>query len=617
MSTKAATELFNRFLIFARKKLAKTDKEGIMRVPNDEQAKALANETIAKFTTYKVPPSALNTADDIAMFDNQITSIENTKLINEIKKNLTPKKDNVIDITDQMPSPFENLEAAKKTGNFKGIANQVLKDPDIAREFMLSKKFPTRTAEGEEAIPLAMKAKFDEEIPYKKLPDEDYSVDKLVKDFKKSGATDKDIQTILTSGQAGQIPYVMSNYGLSVKDVLNTIKRGDNLIEGIGKEISPKTLKEELMKTDNPFSELVKTTEKGPKTIAERRAEAEALLKKEKLISESENVVPLKPKDFATGGRAEYFTGGLINLIKAASKVSPLQAYKNYIKNVKTRAQKGDVKSLAPELGAVAGGGIFVNRRMSDILENMKNQDMENNLENFKKELNEDPFYKKYPDIKDKVLENYIETMFGEKKADGGRIGLKDGMDRRKFMKIMGGLATLPFVGKFFKGAKTAAPMAEKAAEIASGAPPYFFNLVDRIRALGTKYAGSKERSEFYRYKDYEMDIDLDTGAIDIKKTKEAMIPGGDEAGVAEEVIMTYKPGMADETTKGKKVVDEYDEYTARPDIDGKMKDVEDGVPDEVVKDGSISKEELEQEIIDQLARDKKTSGGIAMMLGE
>ena len=41
------------------------------------------------------------------------------------------------------------------------------------------------------------------------------------------------------------------------------------------------------------------------------------------------------------------------------------------------------------------------------------------------------------------------------------------------------------------------------------------------------------------------MDIDLDTGKIDIKKTKEAMIPGGDEAGIAEEVYMTYKPGMS------------------------------------------------------------------------
>ena len=53
----------------------------------------------------------------------------------------------------------------------------------------------------------------------------------------------------------------------------------------------------------------------------------------------------------------------------------------------------------------------------------MKEKDMENNLENFKEELNKDPFYQKYPDIKDKVLENYTEKMFGEKRADGGRIG--------------------------------------------------------------------------------------------------------------------------------------------------------------------------------------------------
>ena len=204
-----------------------------------------------------------------------------------------------------------------------------------------------------------------------------------------------------------------------------------------------------------------------------------------------------------------------------------------------------------------------------------------------------------------------------EDMANGGRIGFKKGMDRRTFMKIMGGLTALPVVGKFFKGAEVAAPVVEKAVDVASGAPPYFFNLVDRIRALGKKFGGPKERSESYIYKDYEMDIDLDTGKIDIKKTKEAMIPGGDEAGVSEEVYMTYKPGIADETTKGRKVVDEYEEFTARPDIDGKMKDVEDGVPDEVVREGSIGKEELEQEIIEQVAREKKASGGLAYMLGE
>ena len=224
-------------------------------------------------------------------------------------------------------------------------------------------------------------------------------------------------------------------------------------------------------------------------------------------------------------------------------------------------------------------------------------------------------FREKAGPLVDKITE--LQKKLRDDKADGGRIGFKKGMDRRTFMKMVGGLTALPILGKFFKGAEVAAPVAEKAAEVASGAPPYFFNLVDRIRALGTKFAGPKERSESFRYKDYEMDIDYDTGKIDIKKTKEAMIPGGDEAGISEEVYMTYKPGMADETTKGGKVVDEYEEFTARPDIDGKMKDVEEGVPDEVVREGSIGKEQLEEEIVEQIARDKKASGGLAYMLGE
>ena len=61
--------------------------------------------------------------------------------------------------------------------------------------------------------------------------------------------------------------------------------------------------------------------------------------------------------------------------------------------------------------------------------------------------------------------------------ADGGRIGLKDGMDRRTFLKIMGGLASIPIVGKFFKGAKVASKAAPVVMESAtrSEPPTYFF----------------------------------------------------------------------------------------------------------------------------------------------
>jgi len=146
------------------------------------------------------------------------------------------------------------------------------------------------------------------------------------------------------------------------------------------------------------------------------------------------------PEDMAQGGRAGYFLGGLGGLgriIKAASETSPLQAYKRYLQSVKDRAQKGDMKSLAPELGAVTAGGVFINRRMQDVLKNMKEKDMENNLENFKKELNADPFYQKYPDIKDKVLENYTEKMFGEKRATGGRAGFFMGNPNPKGLGLL------------------------------------------------------------------------------------------------------------------------------------------------------------------------------------
>ena len=167
-------------------------------------------------------------------FGNVLNKKESATIFDLEGKKLDPDKP--IMGGTQEESIKKNIAAATKKGDFKGIANQVLRDPDIARDFAMMKKFPTRTAEGEEAIPLAMRAKFDEEMGIKSLPDRDYSVEKLVSDFKKFGnASDKDIQTILKSGKAGQIPYVMDNYGMSYSDVINTLKKGDPLIEGMAK----------------------------------------------------------------------------------------------------------------------------------------------------------------------------------------------------------------------------------------------------------------------------------------------------------------------------------------------------------------------------------------------
>ena len=142
----------------------------------------------------------------------------------------------------QEDSIKKNIAEATKKGDFKGIANQVLRDPDIARDFMLAKKFPFRrdlnVRSGEDAIPLARAAKFDEEtkdlnISLTPGKDAEGSVGEFVDQMKKFGVKDKDIQMMLGSGKSGQVDYVMEQYGLSASDVVNLLKQGKPLIEGL------------------------------------------------------------------------------------------------------------------------------------------------------------------------------------------------------------------------------------------------------------------------------------------------------------------------------------------------------------------------------------------------
>ena len=151
--------------------------------------------------------------------------------------------------------------------------------------------------------------------------------------------------------------------------------------------------------------------------------------------------------------------------------------------------------------------------------------------EAFKRALNAFKYYQSTGGKKN--FKDYIKESgrFGDQfRAEGGRIGYKDGPDkpgRRKFMKIMGGLATIPFIGKFFKGAKTAAPAVEKAVETVTEAPSYFFDLVAKIKLLGEpkRTPSYRERVKEYQYtgkdgNEYLLTEELDTGDIMIQKDK-------------------------------------------------------------------------------------------------
>jgi hypothetical protein len=131
--------------------------------------------------------------------------------------------------------------------------------------------------------------------------------------------------------------------------------------------------------------------------------------------------------------------------------------------------------------------------------------------------------------------------------------------------------------------------------------PPYFFKLAEKIKKLGDDAVATQDKAIAKKYKDYTLEEDF-AGNITIMKK------GDDVAGnKIEDVYMSLK--VDEVPLKGKKgsaKVQEYEEFTARPDGEGKMKDVEPGVPDDIL-----------EEIAEQAPSIKYASGGIARMLGE
>ena len=213
--------------------------------------------------------------------------------------------------------------------------------------------------------------------------------------------------------------------------------------------------------------------------------------------------------------------------------------------------------------------------------------------------------------FKDKTFREGIQETV-QKYANGGRIGFADGPpdpSKRKFMKIMGGLASLPLVGKFFDVTQVAEKAAPAVVETFKKAPPHFIGLVNKIRALG-KIVDPKKllRSEqdrysnVYDYGEYRM-FERTDGQVEIHKQKLMETDYGD--GIVSEEYMSYDPKRPKFNKKGEKIEGEYDEVyeenTTYADQYGEMQDVREGVEPETINDGSFSKEELEQLIIEQI----------------
>ena len=176
---------------------------------------------------------------------------------------------------------------------------------------------------------------------------------------------------------------------------------------------------------------------------------------------------------------------------------------------------------------------------------------------------------------------------------------------RRKFVKILGGLASIPILGKFIKPAVKVAQNPEVARRF-SGVPAYFTKLVEKIKMFGDDAPGltSVEREVGKKYKDYELVEDLSSGEIIVKRNKQGVSMMGDDMveGTMQEEVMAFRPRK---TTEDGIIPEEYEEVTVKPDMEGKMKEVEDGL------------DSLEDILLEVGERSNKAGGGLAYMLGE
>ena len=158
------------------------------------------------------------------------------------------------------------------------------------------------------------------------------------------------------------------------------------------------------------------------------------------------------------------------------------------------------------------------------------------------------------------------EREYLDKYADGGRIGFKlGGMGRRGFLKLLGGTAAGIAAMKTgltkLLGGKSAPEVKKVIDEIVvnnqSGAPAWFQPLVNKILREG------KDAKLTYGERQIGKTMDTPSGKVDVVYKLDSgeveLSFVGDKTALGEQVDLVYKPGLADEGTKGKPV----DEFTA------------------------------------------------------
>jgi hypothetical protein len=328
-----------------------------------------------------------------------------------------------------------------------------------------------------------------------------------------------------------------------------------------------------------------------------------------------DNLYDYDPEDMAKGGRAGFYTGGITDVEPSLDNIGhgsdALMARTRLMSPGAQATTSTGLNYLLAEdndnMRVPFNNGLKVDAPNPRILELMLNEKMsyEDAVKEFEKRQKQQP---------------YIDERMGTgpgpilEAAEGGRIGFAGGGDpkRRAFLKLLasiGGGAAAFKSGLLSLGEggtkKAVTETVKQAAGSGGQVPPYFLNLVKKIKNLGddAPRLATQDRQKVTKYKDFEMTEDITTGEIQIFKKSQSDEAinrfGGENA--TEEVFMKYKPSetIIGKNNKPVKTGPEYEENTSyisnnRENTGGILDDV-DGVPDEVVQEGTVFEDTLSE----------------------
>jgi hypothetical protein len=237
-------------------------------------------------------------------------------------------------------------------------------------------------------------------------------------------------------------------------------------------------------------------------------------------------------------------------------------------------------------------------------------------------------------------IEDYIQTKLPKERLPFRENYAGGGMTRRAFMKLIASLGALPFIGK---GVQKAAPKAikevtETITRNSDGIPDYAFDLIEVVKAKGTKeiiegIAKRNPPATKYNYKGVEVTED-GLGNTSVRKEMEETRSWNFEEDVLIDDVVDREvgfeirkggTGVKDEgleTQKSFEMPDEYDESTAymQGDPEGGM-DVSD-ITEVIEEADHLELKKIADEATTEFdkfskIRKKKASGGLAHLLGE